>query len=115
MHPFGEPKHKPSADRRQQNLDRLALRTAILAQRLEDGLAKTWMEGTRDKAIEDGAAPPVLRDTTAMTTSTGPMEGVPHAQDRVPILSPSKAATPTRRGPNGIQEKRMGAGSVTQN
>ncbi len=39
MHPFGEPKDKPSAERRRQNLDRLALPTAILAQRLENGLA----------------------------------------------------------------------------
>ena len=51
MHPSGKSKYQPSAKRRQQNLDRLALRTAILSQRLEDGLAKTWMERTRDKAI----------------------------------------------------------------
>ncbi len=41
MHPIGEPKDKPSAGRRQQNIDRLALRTAILAQCLGDELAKT--------------------------------------------------------------------------
>ncbi len=41
IHLFGEPKDKPSAERRQLNIDRVALRTAILAQRLEDGLAQT--------------------------------------------------------------------------
>ncbi len=41
MHPFGEPTDKPSTERKQQNLDCLALRTTILAQRLEDGLVKT--------------------------------------------------------------------------
>ncbi len=70
MHLFGEPKDKPSAERRQQNLDRLALRIQILAQRLEDGFANTWMERTREKSIAEGAARPVLRDTTAMTTDT---------------------------------------------
>ncbi len=58
MHPIGEPKDKPSEERRQQNIDSLALRTAILAQCLEDGLAKTWMEGTPGNTIAEGMAVP---------------------------------------------------------
>ncbi len=73
IHPFGEQRDKPSPERRQQNLDRLVLRTMILAQHLEYGLVQTWMEGTRDKLIAEGTARPVLRDTTPMTTSSGPI------------------------------------------
>ncbi len=54
----------------------LTLRTAIQSLRLEDGLARTWIEGTRDKAIAEGAARPVLRDTPGITKNTGQIEGV---------------------------------------
>ncbi len=52
---FREPEDKPSAQRLQRRLDLLALRTAIYPQRLDEGLAMTWIEKTEDNAIANGA------------------------------------------------------------